>query len=217
MVPGSHTISQYNIGPISMSTSFLPSSIESVEAVSNVAPRVLEMVKELEEISQKLSRRLEILTKSKKSHAVHSEEIEVIRNTISNIFQKKSALVMSCYDLIDQKVKYIDQMTQSVIELIQISSSQSGIPHSVLQNSVERRKRARNSDDSQSRKEPLYCTCNREAFGAMIACDNDQCAIEWFHYSCVGLVEEPSEWLCRQCQNAEKEKNSRISDVLEEL
>ena len=35
-----------------------------------------------------------------------------------------------------------------------------------------------------------YCTCQRISFGEMIACDNDDCPIEWFHYGCVGITEE---------------------------
>ncbi len=36
--------------------------------------------------------------------------------------------------------------------------------------------------------EPTYCTCNRVSFGDMVACENDACPIEWFHYECVGAL-----------------------------
>ncbi len=38
----------------------------------------------------------------------------------------------------------------------------------------------------------------------MVACDNDSCAIQWFHLSCVGLKQAPSEsepWRCTSCTN----------------
>jgi hypothetical protein len=38
----------------------------------------------------------------------------------------------------------------------------------------------------------------------MIACDNDDCPIEWFHYECVGLKDTqkvPISWLCPKCIN----------------
>ena len=35
--------------------------------------------------------------------------------------------------------------------------------------------------------EPTYCVCNRVSFGEMIACENETCAVEWFHFACVGL------------------------------
>lgn len=30
--------------------------------------------------------------------------------------------------------------------------------------------------------EPTYCICSQVSFGEMIACDNENCSIEWFHY-----------------------------------
>ena len=47
--------------------------------------------------------------------------------------------------------------------------------------------------------EPLYCTCRRVSFGQMVGCDNEDCLIEWFHFGCVGLTEEPSKWYCPDC------------------
>lgn len=34
-----------------------------------------------------------------------------------------------------------------------------------------------------------YCTCHEdlEEFEPMVACDNKNCRLEWFHYKCVGL------------------------------
>ena len=37
----------------------------------------------------------------------------------------------------------------------------------------------------------VYCWCQQEEFGRMIACDNPTCRIEWFHFSCVGLSRKP--------------------------
>eukprot|EP01039_Chlorochromonas_danica_P009121 gene9123-10070_t len=56
-----------------------------------------------------------------------------------------------------------------------------------------------------SSAEPLYCTCKRIAFGDMIACDNEHCPIEWFHYSCVNLTRKPrNSWICPICSNKKK-------------
>jgi len=55
-----------------------------------------------------------------------------------------------------------------------------------------------------TRNEPLlYCTCRRVSFGQMVACDNADCAIEWYHYGCVGLkndTEPPDPWFCPSCR-----------------
>lgn len=48
--------------------------------------------------------------------------------------------------------------------------------------------------------EPTYCICQQVSYGEMVACDNRDCAIEWFHFECVGLVNKPrGQWYCPQC------------------
>lgn len=48
--------------------------------------------------------------------------------------------------------------------------------------------------------EPTYCFCNQVSYGEMVACDNPSCKIEWFHFGCVGLKEQPKgKWFCPDC------------------
>ncbi|ORZ25672.1 hypothetical protein BCR42DRAFT_364059 [Absidia repens] len=48
--------------------------------------------------------------------------------------------------------------------------------------------------------EPVYCTCRMVSYGEMVACDNDECEIEWFHLECVGLKTPPKgKWYCDNC------------------
>lgn len=62
---------------------------------------------------------------------------------------------------------------------------------------------AENEDDDSQ----VYCTCQRVSFGDMVACDNDECPYQWFHWGCVGLKEEPKgEWLCPSCRELPKDK-----------
>nr|CUU98743.1 hypothetical transcript [Hymenolepis microstoma] len=41
--------------------------------------------------------------------------------------------------------------------------------------------------------EPTYCICGDVSYGEMVACDNKNCPIEWFHFGCVGLTSKPKE------------------------
>lgn len=53
--------------------------------------------------------------------------------------------------------------------------------------------------------EPTYCVCNQVSFGEMIACENDSCPIEWYHFSCVGLnptKKIKGKWICPTCKAA---------------
>lgn len=48
--------------------------------------------------------------------------------------------------------------------------------------------------------EPRYCLCNQVSYGDMVACDNEECPSEWFHYPCVGITAPPKgKWYCPQC------------------
>lgn len=46
-----------------------------------------------------------------------------------------------------------------------------------------------------------YCTCRSVSYGNMVACDNDNCPYEWFHWNCVGMTKEPvGTWFCEECR-----------------
>lgn len=48
--------------------------------------------------------------------------------------------------------------------------------------------------------EPTYCICHQVSFGEMVACDNPECPVEWFHFACVGLTTNPrGKWFCPLC------------------
>jgi len=55
-------------------------------------------------------------------------------------------------------------------------------------------------DDDDAGDDKKYCLCQHVSFGDMVACDNDDCPFEWFHWSCVGLKSEPNgTWYCPVC------------------
>ena len=45
------------------------------------------------------------------------------------------------------------------------------------------------SSNSQLDTPPTYCYCGGPEFGRMLACDNKDCSIEWFHIECLELEE----------------------------
>ncbi|XP_013411712.1 inhibitor of growth protein 1-like isoform X3 [Lingula anatina] len=50
-------------------------------------------------------------------------------------------------------------------------------------------------------EEPTFCLCDQISYGEMIACDNEQCEIEWFHFNCVQLSTKPKgKWFCPNCR-----------------
>ena len=48
--------------------------------------------------------------------------------------------------------------------------------------------------------DPVYCYCQKPSHGEMVACDNEECQLEWFHLECVNLKAAPTgHWLCPTC------------------
>ena len=89
---------------------------------------------------------------------------------------------------------------------ISVSSQQhntSSTHHSISKKS---RKRETGNDspnflDDVDPDEPTYCLCNQISYGEMIGCDNTNCQIEWFHFSCVQLSTKPKgKWFCPACR-----------------
>ncbi|KAJ7630512.1 hypothetical protein FB45DRAFT_990520 [Roridomyces roridus] len=59
---------------------------------------------------------------------------------------------------------------------------------------------AEGEEDGEGEDENLYCFCQKQSYGDMIACDNDDCRYEWFHLSCVQLSQPtPEKWYCSEC------------------
>lgn len=55
-------------------------------------------------------------------------------------------------------------------------------------------------EDDEGGDDTKYCICTSVSYGDMVACDNDKCPFEWFHWACVGLKSEPvGKWYCPDC------------------
>lgn len=62
---------------------------------------------------------------------------------------------------------------------------------------------SRKQDTRNESNNNLYCYCRRpyDEMYEMIACDADDCPIEWFHFECVGIKYAPQDkWFCPQCR-----------------
>lgn len=55
-------------------------------------------------------------------------------------------------------------------------------------------------DEDEGGDDKKYCMCQSVSYGDMVACDNESCPYEWFHWTCVGLKSEPvGTWICPIC------------------
>ena len=56
------------------------------------------------------------------------------------------------------------------------------------------------------------------SFGEMVACDNDLCPFEWFHFDCVQLSSKPKgKWFCPKCRGDKPSVMKPKAQFLKEL
>ncbi|XP_010264003.1 PREDICTED: PHD finger protein ING1 [Nelumbo nucifera] len=151
------------------------------------------------------------------------------------IADEKVALAIQAYDLVDAHIQQLDQYLKRFDEELRRErdlASAGGVTAPNLDISV---KSGRGSESSKrGRKktrlasaaaaeppsmdldlpvdpnEPTYCSCNQVSYGEMVACDNPDCKIEWFHYGCVGLKEQPKgKWYCSDCAALQKRRKGK--------
>ncbi|KAH0287208.1 hypothetical protein M436DRAFT_85863 [Aureobasidium namibiae CBS 147.97] len=70
-------------------------------------------------------------------------------------------------------------------------------------------------EEAEDGDEPKYCYCGQGSFGEMIACDNDDCPMEWFHLGCTGLRAVPGDnvkWFCDVCKEPKGKKAKTMAN-----
>ena len=148
-----------------------------------------------------------------------SHRIEHNMNEIIKLSEEKMTRAQQIYDYIDQHIRKLDKDLKSFEAEVAKERQRLGLPplpgseaEATAAAAVAadgRRKRGKQSGHYvepapqptseelyqaalavADSTEPTYCYCNRISFGEMIACENMDCPIEWFHFECVGLTPE---------------------------
>ena len=68
------------------------------------------------------------------------------------------------------------------------------------------------SDGAVQPSSQTFCYCNGPEIGEMIACDNNDCSIEWFHLKCLKISSDSipkGKWYCPDCRTLPKFSRSR--------
>lgn len=60
-------------------------------------------------------------------------------------------------------------------------------------------------------RESDYCFCGKYIEDSpMIGCDGPKCALQWYHFECVGVVSPPDgKWLCPKCDELKKARRKK--------
>ena len=70
-----------------------------------------------------------------------------------------------------------------------------------------------------SNEDEHFCICNGPDEGTMICCDNNECAIKWFHLKCLKMSDKSipkGKWYCSDCQKISKTKGKGKSRKIQQ-
>eukprot|EP00262_Sarcandra_glabra_P014526 TRINITY_DN4270_c1_g1_i1.p1 TRINITY_DN4270_c1_g1~~TRINITY_DN4270_c1_g1_i1.p1 ORF type:complete len:224 (-),score=45.51 TRINITY_DN4270_c1_g1_i1:535-1206(-) len=143
----------------------------------------------------------------------------------------KVSLAMQAYDVVDAHIQHLDQymrgfdeeirrerdlMGSAGMDSLNLDGMKSGRVGETTTKGGRRKTRLAVDQPSMDLdlpvdpNEPTYCFCNQVSYGEMVACDNPDCKIEWFHYGCVGLKEQPrGKWYCSNCVGMPKRRKGK--------
>lgn len=163
--------------------------LEILEHVPPEFERNLNLIKDLDERTcETMNEVNELMDKYRQERkmSARKEIRKKVKDAMDKIFSfadDKCQLTRQTYDIVDKNIRHMSTFAQNPIELPGGKTARLG------------------SEMPIEEDEPRFCTCGQVSHGIMIACDNSECAIEWFHYACMGLKKEPKgKWYCPDCR-----------------
>jgi inhibitor of growth protein 5 len=203
--------------------------IETLEPVPPELQRNFSAIAELDQRTREYLKRVDecvkeymVTTKRDQRLSLYKESMELLEKARLST-DDKVELATQTYDLIDKHIRRLESLSGAQ------SLNQHGTSNDDTYGSDTKsgqRKGAQKGNESPESltvtpkpftvdmppdpNEPRYCTCQQVSFGEMIACDNKDCPIEWFHFPCVDLKSKPKgKWYCPECYNANKKWKQR--------
>lgn len=188
--------------------SYIERYLDTVETLPSDLHRSFSLIRELDAQAERKSRTLEarckgflteMQTLTPEARRQRLRQIQESFKQAHELADRKVALAVQTYDTVDNHIRELDtELNQFEIE------------HAAGLTDPRHEKRGRRRDlQSESERledmpvdpnEPTYCLCHQVSYGEMIACDNENCSTEWFHFACVNLTEHPkSKWYCPRC------------------
>lgn len=172
--------------------------LESLENVPPELERNFTLITQLDRRTQEIMTKIIDCIKDYRNTRKREERL-ALRKKSNELFDKLNSFADDKVELASQIYELIEKNINRLISLGQIQTSDG------------EKVAAIGFDMPLDPYEPKYCICRGVSHGDMIACDNKDCHIEWFHYGCVNLKAAPKgKWYCGQCFSTSRlAKNNR--------
>lgn len=171
--------------------------VDSLDAVPPEVLRNFTLITDLDKRCNGIVNRVNELVKDYKKCKTRQDRLDIraetkeIFETLSSYSDDKIALTRQTYEVID---KIIVKMLQ-LVKLPPTSEVETKEGTPTKQSEVPGYHMPVIED------EPTFCWCKQISHGEMVACDNPDCPVEWFHFECVGLTSKPKgDWFCVACR-----------------
>ncbi|EMR10536.1 hypothetical protein PNEG_01244 [Pneumocystis murina B123] len=154
--------------------------------------RSLQLIRQLDDESSICINQLDELALTV-STAEPEKYVQMARLLKISTQNRSIALTETCrlHKTVERHLDAIEQTLQSLQEAL-VENQQVKELEIINKEKLKTKKKHRNIS-----KEPRYCFCNQISYGRMIACDNDKCKREWFHWDCVSITSVPKgKWTC---------------------
>ncbi|PPR82173.1 hypothetical protein GOBAR_AA38541 [Gossypium barbadense] len=204
--------------------SFIDEFQADLEALPNILQKRYALMRDLDKSLQEIVRQNEQRCEQEIEdikRGVRAENIRFSDEALDEqkhgirIADEKVALAIQTYDLVDSHIQQLDQyLKMSDDELRRERENAATASPVPSPNSTTKFGRSNESGRGGhlpvDPNEPTYCLCNQVSYGEMVACDNPNCKIEWFHFGCVGLKEQPrGKWYCPDCAALKNRRKGR--------
>lgn len=169
----------------------------SMESLDETPLKVQGVFTEISEIQQQNAKHEELvlsfLHSTKQNTEVNlDQENDEVNQAFMKLYESDKAVISKYDDLLNFLDGQID-IFQNELEDFRENCAISALKLRAIGTEIA-------FDDADTNEK--FCYCRKKSNGHMIACDGDSCPIEWFHYDCVGLSEQPKgKWMCDECKN----------------
>lgn len=177
-----------------------------LESLDYVPPELERNFTLIRDLDSKVEETMQSINKcvARYEKSIKASDRVLIRAETSQLFDRLKSLSDDKVALAEQTYALIDKNIVKLLSLIQarmIQNQDGGIDH--LPNNI-------GLEMPLDPNEPVYCCCGSVSYGEMVACDNRECPIEWYHLPCVGLTKAPKgRWYCFRCSDIKKQNNKR--------
>lgn len=197
--------------------------LETLESVPTELERNFTLMADLDSRVGEMTKRIQSCVKDYRKSSKKDERLSLFKESM-DLFDKaksfaddKVEIAMQTYNLVDKHIRRLESLGGSQVTNQDVNGLP-GPPDKSQKKSVSGDHGAISGEVAEpltvdmplDPNEPKYCTCHQVSFGEMIACDNKECPIEWFHFACVDLKSKPKgKWYCPECFNINKKVKHR--------